>query len=136
MGILNREALLKRQELKIEKIELSEDEEIYVREMTGHERDTFERSLYDLDKNNKPITRLDDFRAKLAVCTICDEQGELLLKFGDFLTLSKSMGAARLEKIVNKAQELNKISETDKEQLTKNSEVVPDDSSNSGSVEN
>jgi len=136
MKLLNRDALLKKQELQIKKVDLGNDEFIYVREMTGHERDTFERSLYVFDKNNKPITRIEDFRAKLAVCTVCDEKGELLLKPSDYIALSNSMGAARLEKIVNEAQTLNKISEEDKEQLVKNSDAVPDGSSNSGYAEN
>ena len=45
------------------------------------------------------------------------------------------MSAARLEKIVNKAQELNKISEEDKESLVKNSSGDQVASSPSGSVE-
>ena len=133
-GLLTRDALLTKQELKIEKVDLDDGIFVYVREMTGHERDIWERSIYEIDKNNKPINRLEDFRAKLAVCTICDEEGELLLTPKDVLQLSKSIGASRLEKIIDKAQDLNKVSQKDKEDLTKNSDADLVGNSSSDSV--
>ena len=133
-GLLTRDALLTKQELKIEKVDLGDGVHVYVREMTGHERDIWERSIYEFDKNNKPVNRLEDFRAKLAVCTVCDEEGELLLTPKDVLQLSKSIGASRLEKIIDKAQNLNKVSEKDKEDLTKNSEADLVGNSSSDSV--
>jgi hypothetical protein len=45
------------------------------------------------------------------------------------------MSAASLEKIVNSAQELNRITTTDKENLIKNSEGALSADSTSGSVE-
>jgi hypothetical protein len=70
----------------------------------------------------------------LAVCTLCDEQGNALLLPGDYPALSQAMSAAKLEKIVTEAQKLNKISEEDKEALVKNSEAVPDGNSISDSA--
>ena len=132
--LLTREALLKKQELKVEQLDFEDGEYIFVREMTGRERDIFERSIYEFDKDNKPVNRLEDFRAKLAVCTICDEEGNLLLKPTDVQALSNNMGARKLELIVDKAQELNKISQKDKDGLTKNSGAGGPGSSNSGSA--
>lgn len=119
MKLLNKQDLLKKQELKIEKVVLSNDSFVFVREMTGRERDQFERSLYKLDSENKISQTLEDFRAKLAVNTICDEKGNLILDAKDYADLSKNISASMLEKIVNKAQELNKITEEDKEALVK-----------------
>lgn len=139
MKLLNRESLLAKEVLQIEKVELSKDEYIYVRGMTGHERDHFEQSLLKRIKDAKgKITfeqSLDDFRAKLVVNTICDEQGNLILKPGDYPTLSMNMSAAKLEKIVNKSQELNAITEEDKEELLKNSEADQVGNSTLDSVE-
>jgi len=132
--VLDRDSLLKKQELKIEEVDLGNGEVIYIKEMTGRERDEFEHSIMELDKNNKPVNKLDNFRAKLAVCTICDENGELLLKLSDVQTLSNNMGARRLELIVERARELNMISEKDKEELTKNLDPDKVDNSNSDSV--
>jgi hypothetical protein len=139
--LLDRKALLAKEDLKVEKVDLGKDEFVYVRQMTGHERDTFEQSLIKEQKDSKGNVvsydrALGDFRAKLAVCTVCDEKGKLLLDPKDYDLLSKNMSAYRLERIINKAQSLNNITEEDKEGLVKNSETVPVDGSNSDSVEN
>lgn len=125
MALLDREALLKKQELKITKVDLGEDF-VYVRQMTGRDRDAFERSLWvkRFDKNGRPDgfeQDLLDFRAKLAVRTLCDEEGTLLLKAEDIPILSQNMTAKNLDLIVSEAQKLNGISEADKENLVKNS---------------
>jgi GTPase SAR1 family protein len=135
-NLLNRDALLAKQTLKIEKVEFDDGDYVFVREMTGHERDVFENSLLKKIRNSKgDILRYEqsteDFRAKLAVLTICDDKGESILQPGDYPLLSKNMGIKKLETIINKAQELNKISDEDKENLLKNSEVGLADNSNS-----
>jgi hypothetical protein len=139
--LLDRKSLLKKDVLEIVQVDLGNDEFVCVRSMTGHERDLFEQSLMkektDANGNLKGYDRsLEDFRAKLAVLTICDEAGELLLNPDDYTLLSRRMSIIKLEKIITAAQKLNKITEQDKEELVKNSEAAPDGSSNSGSVEN
>ena len=136
MGLLNREKLLTKEDLKIVKVDLGGEDFVYVRQMTGYERDVFERSLFewvdDGQGGRTPQQNLDNFRAKLAVCTLCDKEGNDLLKPGDYPKLSKSMSAAKLEKIVNAAQALNSISEEDKKDILKNLERVPSVGSTSG----
>lgn len=138
MALLTREQLLKKDILKVERVDLSAEEHIFVRQMTGRERDRFEQSLIKEVTNKKGrITyqrSLDDFRAKLAVNTVCDDKGNNLFEPTDYGTLSMNMSAAKLELIVNKAQELNKISEEDKEGLVKNSESDLSDDSISDSA--
>ena len=139
MGLLNKAKLLEKQKLEIERVDLGDDEFVYVTQMTGRARDRFERSLMRETKDMKgKVTgyeqNLEDFRAKLAAATICDENGVLLLEPKDAVLLSSNMSAARLEKIIIAAQKLNAITEEDKEALVKNSEAAPDGSSNSGSV--
>jgi len=127
MALLDRKALLKKEDLKIEKVDLGNGEFVYVRQMSAREKDQFEMSLmkpiYD-DSGNliRMEQTLEDFRAKLAVNTICDEKGNLILLPDDYVLLSKNISAAKLEKIVNVAQRLNRITEKDKEELVKNSE--------------
>ena len=133
--VLGRSDLLQKEELDKVKVELSKGTFVYVRQMTGRERDLFERSLYSFDKDNKITTRLADFRAKLAVVTVCDEKGKAIFLPEDYNTLSQNMSAARLEKIVDAAQKLNAITEADKEALVKNLDVGLADNSNSDSVE-
>lgn len=136
--LLNRKALLAKEELKIEKVDLGKDEYAFVRQMTGRERDRFEQSLIrevKTAKGSEYKRSLEDFRAKLVVNTICDEKGDLLLHPEDVELLSTHMSAYRLEKLVNAAQGLNNITEEDKEALVKNSEAAPSGNSTSDSVE-
>ena len=122
--LLDRKALLRKEKLEIVRVDLDKDEYVFVRQMTGHERDAFERSLIRETKDKKGQLgferALGDFRAKLAVNCLCNETGAASLKPGDYPTLSENMSAARLEKIVSAAQKLNAITEEDKEALTKN----------------
>jgi len=138
-NLLNRSQLLEREELQIEKVEFEDGNFVCVRQMTGHERDLFEQSLLKKNRDAKGNIvgyeqATEDFRAKLAVVTVCDERGNLILQQADYLLLSKSMSAKKLERIINAAQKLNAITEEDKENILKNSEAVPDGNSNSDSV--
>lgn len=142
MGLKTREELLTREALKIEKVDLNETDFVYVTEMTGNARDKWENSL--LKKVRDPKTGLvasyeqatENFRAKLAVNTICDEKGNLLLKPEDYLKFSESIGAKNLEKIIEKANELNGIGAKDQEDIIKNSVADQVGNSNSDSVDN
>jgi len=140
-NLLNRSKLLEKDNLTIEKVEFENGDYVYVRQMTGHERDTFEQSLLRKlrDKEGKVIgyeQATEDFRAKLAVCTICDEKGTLILSPADYLILSNNISAKKLEKIINVAQRLNAITEEDRESIIKNLEVGQADNSGFDSVEN
>ncbi len=141
MILLTREALLQKDDLKVEKVELSKGY-VFVREMTGHEKDVWEQSMLKQKPSgnkNKGVeyeTTLEDFRAKLAVVTVCDADGNLLFKPEDAKVLNKMMSATNMERIVTAAQKLNAISEQEKEEILKNSEADQTDSSNSNSVEN
>ena len=140
--LLDRKKLLTKEKLTTVKVELGDGDFVFVREMTGRERDNFEQSLLkrvvSKDGKGKEVVTfeqaLSDFRAKLAVCTLSDEEGNALLQPGDYPVLSQAMSASKLEKILTEAQKLNKITEEDKEELVGNSEAVPDGNSSSDSV--
>lgn len=125
MALLTRDQLLQKEELQKEKVVLNEanDEFVYVRQMTAHEKNIWEMSQLQRTGTGKNLAYnvvLDEYRAKLAVVTICDEEGNLLFKPTDYDLLSNAISAAKLEKIVDVAQRLNAITEEDKEELTKN----------------
>jgi hypothetical protein len=134
--LLDRESLLKREELKIVKVEFDDGGFVYVRQMYGRERDRFEKSILVQQADGKGGTKyetdLEDFRAKLAVQTVCDAKGNNLLRPEDAAELSKNMSAYKLEKIVEVAQSLNKISEEDRDEMLKNLGPTPQDDSTSG----
>jgi hypothetical protein len=138
--LLKKEDLLGKWDLKIEKVEFDDGNFVFVREMTGRERDTFERSIMVETKDRKGNIsyegNIKDFRAKLCVHAICDEEGNLLLQPSDFEALSTRMPVGNLELIVNKAQELSGISPEDREALTGNLEGGQAASSSSDSADN
>lgn len=133
MGFLDREALLKKESLVVETVDLGDGDHVYVRQMTGHERDRFEQSLFKETEGPRGVSgyefSFDDFRAKLVVHTVCDADGVLLMEPGDAPTLSRHMSARRLEQIVNVAQRLNAITEEDRSKMVKNSGGGPSDGS-------
>lgn len=102
----------------------TEEDYVFVRQMTGHEKNIWEMSQLKQSgagKNTQYNVTLDEYKAKLAVCCVCDEKGELLFEQEDYKKLSNNISAAKLEKIVDVAQRLNTITEEDREVLTKNS---------------
>jgi len=135
MTLLNRDALLKKEELELRKVDLGKDDFVYVRQMTGFEKEAFESSIIDIKDSGEIERKREDFRAKLAVCTVCDDKGKLILKSADIKVLSRSMSAARLTKIADVASAMNKLDEGSKEELEKNSEGGQAASSISDSVE-
>lgn len=140
MKVLNREELLSKQKLEIRRVDLGTEGSVFVRQMSGRERDSFEQSIIRTstgpDGELVMERNLEDFRAKLAVRTICDEEGNLLLREQDAATLSMNMPASQLELIVNAAQELNGITKKDRENLVKNSEPGQSGNSTSDSAGN
>jgi ribosomal protein L2 len=137
---LSRESLLEKDELRKEKVELSKGH-VYVREMTGAEKDTWEKSMLkekpsgDKHRAVEYEVNIEGFRAKLAVVTVCDAEGNLIFKPEDAKVLNKVISASNLDRIIVVAQRLNAITEEDKEEILKNSKADQEKSSNSGSAE-
>jgi hypothetical protein len=144
---LTKEMLLEQKDaLAIEKVELKDSKgnvrgHVFVREMTAKEKNTWELSLTKIlpkvgRQQQETVMNLEDYRVKLAICTICDEQGTRLfdMKPNVIATLSERISASNMERIADKASELNKITKEDQEELVKNLEADRTDSSNSGSV--
>lgn len=97
---------------------------VHVRTMTAGERDRFEAAHV---KNPSA-----DFRARLAAATVCDETGNLVFT-ADQIPLLSRKSAAALDRIVEVASRLSKLSEVDVEELEGNSEASPSEGSASGS---
>jgi hypothetical protein len=139
MGLLRKEDLLKKSKLNIERVDLGEGDFLFVREMTGREREEWESSITKVIRDNRGMiekyeSALDDFRAKICVYTACDEKGDRILTVADVEALSQNMSAKKLVKLADAAQKLNRISEEEKEALLKNSGAGPAGSSNLDSV--
>ena len=134
--LLSKEALLSKDDLAIEEVDLGNNEIVYVRELTGYERDDFESSLLVEDKKSPSGYKPDikNSRSKLAVLCICDQNGKRLLELKDALALGKNMGARKLDKIVTAARVLNKMDADEKDFTEKKLEATSESDSNTDSA--
>lgn len=138
---LLRDQLLKKDALKVQKVDLGNDDFVYVTEMTARQKDIYDQSLLKRIRDKKgSITNIepdtDDYRAKLLVITVCDENGNLILQPNDFRLLSQAMSTTKLDIIYKAAQEINGLSEEKQEEIEKNSDTEPEGNSSSDSVGN
>jgi hypothetical protein len=98
---LNREAILGLQDLPKKEVPIPEwNGSVYVRALTGRERDTLERM----------IQRDDVSRAAIVALVTVDEHGKRLFTDEDVSALGEKSGAA-LEKIVGAALSFNMLTE-------------------------
>ena len=128
--ILNRTEILEANDIKIQEVavpEWGEDAAVYVKGMTGAERDKFEGSLITLRGKDKQMN-MANIRAKLASMTICDEKGKRLFNENDVQSLSQKSAAA-LQRVFAVAQKLSGISDEDVEELAEELKNDPFDGS-------
>ena len=124
MAILGKDQIFSADDIKTEVVPVPEwGGEVMVRGLTGHQRDAWEETL-TVRNGRKVINNMTDFRARLAVLCIVDEQGKRLFHDGDVAQLASKSGAA-LDRIYEKAAALSGIGEQDVEDLTKDFEKDP-----------
>ena len=98
---------------KVERIEIPElGGHVWLKPMSAGDRDRFEAE--------HATAKQRDFRARLAVASVCDEAGSLLFGAADVPQLSK-LPASALEPIVRTAVRINALTDEDIEELEKNS---------------
>lgn len=114
MAILTREAILQKDDLRREVVKVPEwGGEVIIASMSGAARDTWEQSLI-ADK-----VSMDNIRARLVVATAIDEAGNPLFTAADIAALGKKSSSA-LDRCVKVAQKLNRLTETELDDLAKN----------------
>jgi hypothetical protein len=128
--ILTREAILEASDINVELVDVPEwGGAVYVRTMTGAERDAFEATM--VEKRGKDFeVNLRNLRAKLAAFTVVDEHGNRLFSEEDIQILA-GKSAAALQRIFNVASRLSGVSAEDVQELAKNSAGAPSDASGS-----
>ena len=132
MTILSRDQILNADDLKRDKVlvpEWGDDESyLFVRTMTGAERDAFELSLLKQGKGKKQEVNRENFRARLVAATAVDESGDPIFQAADVAELGKKSSLA-LQRVFNVSARLNGFTDADIEELAKNSEAAPGESS-------
>jgi len=126
MAILTREQLLAPKKFKIEELQLSTGK-VYVRQMSGLDKGQFDLTLgrwEDYIEDGEPKERwvrtMDNFRGKIAVHTLCDKDGTLLLKPEDAEEFARNTTPQDLMLIADLAQKLNNVSQVDRAKIRKN----------------
>lgn len=115
MAILSRDAILAADDLKKETVKVSEwGGEIIISTMTGEARDAWEQSLIKSKDNN-----MQNIRARLVAVSAMDENGNRLFSDSDVEALGRKSASA-LDRCVRVAQKLNKLTESELEELSKN----------------
>lgn len=137
--ILGRDDILAAQDLEKELVTVEAwGGSVYVRALTGAERDAFEASLVNervVRRGRKSETtretNLANLRARLCALTMCDEEGNRLFSDADVWELGKKSASA-LNKVFEVAQRLSGLSDDDVEELAGNSPGDQNDGSTSG----
>jgi len=120
---LTRDSILQSNDLKTEQVKIPEwNGSVFVRTMSGWERDEFEASIGDARKNGRLDIR--GLKARLVTLTAVDESGKLLFAAGDVEALQRKSAKA-IERIFQKAQELNGLGDESVDELLGNSEGAP-----------
>ena len=128
--ILNKTEILNVNDIVVEEVQIpewGEDATVYVKGMTGAERDKFESSLVVLRGKSQTLN-MANIRAKLASLTICDENGKRLFSEQDVQVLSQKSASA-LQRVFVVAQKLSRIGDEDIEELAEGLKADPFDGS-------
>lgn len=136
--ILSKEAILSADDLEKELVEVPQwGGAVYVRALTGAERDAFEQSMVEMRtvrQGRKQETvremRLQNIRARLCALTICDEEGNRLFTDADVQALGRKSASA-LNRVFQVAQRLSGLTDEDVEELAGNSDEIRSDDSSS-----
>lgn len=124
MALLTREQILQADDLPRELVPVPEwGGEVWVRTLTGTERDTFESETLLFRPRGESAPNLDALhqtRARLCARAVCDERGRRLFSDDDVAALGQKSAAA-LDRVFEVAARLNRISARDLEELEKNS---------------
>jgi hypothetical protein len=116
MKRLNRDAILKADDLRVEEVEVPEwGGVVALRELKGSERDSFEAD--SLDENQK--VSMKNVRARLIALSAVDDKGERIFSQKDAIKLG-SKSATALNRLFEVACRLSGITEADVEELEKN----------------
>lgn len=117
--MLTKDQILSASDRKIEEVEVPEwNGSVYIRNMTGGERDAYEASLIKM-QGKSVQANMADARAKLCAICICDEDGNRLFTDDEAKELSNKCASA-LDRIYEKAESLNSLKREDVEDLVKN----------------
>lgn len=123
--MLTRDQILKSQDRVIKKVDVPAwGDCVYVRSLSGAERDEFEEGNLIRERDKKRGTmsydvRMQNAKVRLVTMAVCDESGNLLFQESDVETLA-TKNAAAIAHLYNVAASLSGITDDDLDELLKN----------------
>lgn len=125
---LDRAAILAVPDITTEDVEVPEwGTWLRVRGITARERDEWEASCLTGKGKNREVS-IRNLRAKLVVLSVVDEQDRRIFRDADVVALGDKSSAA-VDRIYDVASRLAGVTDSDVEELTKNSESDQSDDS-------
>lgn len=130
MALLSRDEILNSDDRVYEKLSVPEwGGEVIIRSLTGRERDAFEASLTK-GRGQAAKPNLANFRARMVALCLVDENHQLQFNRDDIDALGRKSVKA-LQRVFNKCNEMNGMSEGDIEDLTSDFDAEADGASTS-----
>ncbi len=127
---LTKQQILEADDLPREKVptpEWGKGAFVFVRTLTGTERDAFEQDIIET-KGEDVVRNMANLRAKLCVRCMVDDAGGRIFDDADVEALGRK-SAAPIDRVFTVAQRLNGLSKKDTAELAKNSEAGAGDGS-------
>lgn len=117
---LSRDAILQAQDIQVAQVAVPEwGGSVYVRGLTGAERDTFEQRCMDSRKGRQ--INIKGLKTLLVVMSVVDAEGQKMFAPKDAEAL-QAKSARPIERIYKAASDLSGLTDDDVEELTKNSD--------------
>jgi hypothetical protein len=117
---LNKDLILNTKDIKIVPLIILEwatpdwDGEVYIKTLTGAERDQLESAIIQWSPDGKTQkTKMDKLRSMLAYLAVCDEDGNRLFVDDDDIEKIGAKSATALDRIAAKVQQLAGMSQDD-----------------------
>lgn len=119
MGILSKDDILAANDRKLESLHVPEwGGTVLLRTLTGAERDDFEASTVKTGKNGRQEQDVANFRARFVALCIVDDSGKRLFTTRGDIGMLGSKSVAALQRVFNKAAEMNGMTDDDIESMT------------------
>lgn len=132
MTLLSKNEIFAIDDRKIVELEVPEwNGSVRLRSLSAKERDDFESSTVKLRRDGTREEHMENFRARLVSKCLIDENEKLMFTKPQDIQALGAKSAAALQRIFNKCQELNGLSDADVEDLTQDFEETPDEDSTS-----
>lgn len=131
MALLSKDQIFTVDDRRYEVVQVPEwGGDVRLRTLTAKERDNFEAGLQER-RGGKVKDNVANFRARLVSLCAVDEAGGLLFTNRQEVELLGNKSVAALQRLFDKCNEMNGISEKDIEELTEDFDEAPVESSTS-----